>query len=67
MRDEQEVKLKRAYWAGVYDALNTPEKSRSEKLEREKLTAQVWLSVLDWRLGENEESARLDKPADIQL
>ena len=57
MRDENEVKLKRAYWFGVFDALNTPEKARNDKLDKERLTAQVWLSALDWFLGQAEESS----------
>ncbi len=61
MRDESEIKLKRAYWYGVYDALNTPEKARSDKSDKEKLTAQVWLAALDWLLGQGEESAKLDR------
>jgi hypothetical protein len=66
MRDENEIKLKRAYWFGVYDALNTAEKGRSEKLDKEKLTAQVWIAALDWLLGQSEESAKLDRPEEIK-
>jgi hypothetical protein len=66
MRDENEIKMKRAYWFGVYDALNTPEKARSEKVDREKLTAQVWLASLDWLLGKNEEAAKLDRPEEVK-
>jgi hypothetical protein len=57
MRDENEIKLKRAYWQGVSDALNPAEKSKSEKSEKERLTAEVWLTALDWILGQAEESA----------
>ena len=57
MRDENEIKLKRAYWQGVYDALKNGEKSRSEKAERDRLTAEVWLNALDWILGQVDESA----------
>ncbi len=57
MRDENEIKLKRAYWYGVFDALNSPEKARTDKLDREKLTAQIWLDALDWFLGQGEDSA----------
>jgi hypothetical protein len=56
VRDENEIKLKRAYWQGVFDALNPGEKSRSEKSEKEKLSAEVWLTALDWILGQKEES-----------
>jgi hypothetical protein len=67
MRVENEIKLKRAYWFGAYDALNTPEKARSEKSDKEKLTAQVWLAALDWMLGQNEEMpSKLDRPEDIK-
>jgi hypothetical protein len=57
MRDENEIKLKRAYWSGVFDALKPSEKSRSEKSEKELLTAGVWLTALDWILGQEKESA----------
>jgi hypothetical protein len=57
MRDENEIKLKRAYWSGVFDALKPPEKSRSEKSEKEILTAEVWLTALGWILGQEKESA----------
>ncbi len=59
MRDENEIKLKRAYWQGVYDALNPAERTRSERTEKERLSAEVWLSALDWILKQNEESASL--------
>ena len=57
MIDESEIKLKRAYWQGVFDALNHGEKSRSERSEKDKLTAEVWLGALDWILGQKDESA----------
>ena len=56
MRNENEIKLKRAYWQGVFDALNPVGKSRPEKSEKEKLSAEVWLTALDWILGQTEES-----------
>jgi hypothetical protein len=55
--DENEIKLKRAYWQGVFDALSHGEKSRSEKVEKDRVTAEVWLVALDWILGQKEESA----------
>ena len=62
MRDENEIKLKRAYWYGVYDALNTPEKAKNDKLDREKLAAQVWLAALDWMLGQSDDTeAKLER------
>ena len=57
MIDENEIKMKRAYWQGVFDALSHGEKSRSEKSEKDRLTAEVWLTALDWILGQKEESA----------
>jgi hypothetical protein len=57
LRDENEIRLKKAYWQGVFDALNHGEKSRSEKVERDRVTAEVWLNALDWILGQAEESA----------
>ncbi len=63
MRTENEIKLKRAYWFGAFDALNTPENARSDKLNKEKLTAQVWLVALDWILGQDENVAdKLERP-----
>ncbi len=63
MREENEIKLKRAYWQGVFDALKSPEKSRSDRLDKDKLTAEVWLSALDWILGQAQESVSLlEKP-----
>jgi hypothetical protein len=55
MRNEHEVNLKRAYWMGAFDTLNTPENAKSDKLMREKITAQTWLTALDWMLGQAEE------------
>jgi hypothetical protein len=55
--DENEIKLKRAYWQGVFDALSHGEKSRSEKVEKDRVTAEVWLVALYWILGQKEESA----------
>jgi hypothetical protein len=57
MRNENEVNLKRAYWMGAYDTLNTPENAKSDKLLKEKITAQVWLAALDWMLGQSDEIA----------
>ena len=37
--------------------LKNGEKSRSEKAERDRLTAEVWLNALDWILGQVDESA----------
>ena len=62
MRDENEIRLKRAYWYGVFDALNVPEKARTDKLDKEKLTAQVWLAAMDWLLGQGESpESRLER------
>lgn len=64
MRDENEIRLKKAYWQGVFDALNNVDRSRSEKSERDRLAAEVWLAALDWILGQSEDStstlARMD-------
>ncbi len=57
MRDESEIKLKRAYWQGVYDALTRGERTRSEKSERDRVSAEVWLGALDWILGQAEDAA----------
>jgi hypothetical protein len=60
MRSENEVKLKLSYWHGAKDTLNTPENARSDKLIKEKITAQTWLAVLDWMLGQSHETS--EKP-----
>ena len=57
MRDETEINLKRAYWQGVFDALKSPDKSRSDRLDKDKITSEVWLSAMDWILAQKEESA----------
>jgi hypothetical protein len=57
VRDENAIKLKRAYWSGVYYALNPAERLRSEKSQKEWLTAEVWLTALDWILGQATDSA----------
>ncbi len=65
MIDENEIKLKRAYWQGVFDALSHGERSRSEKSEKDRLTAEVWLTALDWILGQKDQSAStLESPQD---
>jgi hypothetical protein len=55
--EENEIKMKRAYWQGVFDALSHGERSRSEKSEKDRLTAEVWLTALDWILGQKDQSA----------
>ncbi len=57
MRDEIEIKLKRAYWNGAFDTLNIPENARSDKFNKEKTIAQTWLTALDWMLGQSDETA----------
>jgi hypothetical protein len=65
MRNENEVKLKKAYWNGAFDTLNTPENAKSEKLNKERISAQTWLAALDWMLGQSDEAAsKLDRPED---
>jgi hypothetical protein len=63
LRDENEIRLKKAYWQGVYDALKNSDRSKSERIERDKLTAEIWLNALDWILGQVDDSAgTLGKP-----
>jgi hypothetical protein len=67
MRDENEVKLKLSYWHGAYDTLNIPENARSDKLNKEKIAAQTWLTALDWMLGSNEETSnKLERPEETK-
>jgi hypothetical protein len=58
MRNENEVNLKRAYWMGSFDTLNTPENAKSDKLNKEKTVAQTWLTALDWMLGQGEDLSK---------
>ncbi len=64
MRDEYEIKLKRAYWQGVYDAVGGEGKSKSGKLEHERLTAEIWLSSLNWILTQPDEAE--DTPKEVE-
>lgn len=57
IKDENEIKLKRAYWEGVYYALDPETRSRSEKSETMWLTSEVWLNALDWVLGRTTDSS----------
>ncbi len=52
MRDESEIRLKRAYWAGVFYGLDPDEKHKPGRQQRHWLTAEVWLTALDWALGQ---------------
>jgi hypothetical protein len=51
VKSEDEIKLKRAYWQGVYYSLDPEKRAQSEKSGQEWLTASIWLTVLDWSLG----------------
>jgi hypothetical protein len=57
VKNENEIKLKRAYWQGVYYSLNPEKRARSEKSEKEWLIASAWLAALDWSLGLAQDSA----------
>ncbi len=63
MKDENQVRIKRSYWEGVLDTLSTHGNTRSDKYIKEKIAAETWLVVLDWILGQAEESSsEVDKP-----
>jgi hypothetical protein len=64
MRGEDEIKSKRAYWSGVYYALDPAERHKSEKSQTVWLTAEVWLTALDWILGQTTDSATTIEPGD---
>jgi hypothetical protein len=66
MRNEDEVKLKQAYWNGTFDTLNTPENAKSGKFNDERITALTWLAALDWMLGQGGAGAKLDGPEEIK-
>ncbi len=59
MRDETEIKLKRAYWSGVYHALDPANKQGSREAQKVWLTAEVWLTAIDWVLGRATASATI--------
>lgn len=67
MKDENEVKLKRAYWEGVYYALDPQERSKSDRSETLWVTAEVWLGALDWVLGRATDSAATLKQISDEL
>jgi len=52
MRDESEIKSKRDYWLGVYYALNPADRHSQDKSGKEWLVSEIWLSALDWSLGQ---------------
>jgi len=56
MKDENEIKSKRAYWSGVYYALDPAKRLESRKSQTVWLTAEVWLTALDWVLGQATDS-----------
>ena len=51
MKDEEELRVKRAYWAGVYYTLDPEQRLASDKSQKAWLTAEAWLAALDWALG----------------
>jgi hypothetical protein len=57
VKSENEIKLKRAYWQGIYYSLNPENRVQSEESEKEWLTAYIWLTALDWSLGLAQDSA----------
>jgi hypothetical protein len=59
MRDESELNLKRAYWSGVYHALDPQDRQTSREAQRTWLTAEVWLTAIDWVLGKATASATI--------
>jgi hypothetical protein len=56
MKDENEIKLKQAYWSGVYYSLDPAQRHRSQKLQKMWLTSEIWLNVLNWVLGQATDS-----------
>jgi hypothetical protein len=64
MKNESELKMKRAYWSGVYYALDPAERIGSEKSGRLWLTAEIWLNVIDWALGQVTDTAAKLGPKD---
>jgi hypothetical protein len=61
VKSENEIRLKQAYWSGVYYTLDPSDKHYSQKVW---LTAEVWLNVLNWAVGRAADSATTIKPVD---
>lgn len=57
MKDEKDLQLKRAYWSGVYYALDPSDKRATREKQELWRTAEIWLAALDWVLGRATESA----------
>ncbi len=57
MKSEAELELKRAYWSGVYFALDPERRQVSEKTAKMWVTAEVWITAIDWVLGKVTNSA----------
>lgn len=66
MKDAAEINLKRAYWSGVYYALDPAERHGPEESKRVWLTAETWLTALDWALGRASNSATTLRPLDVK-
>jgi hypothetical protein len=64
MRDENEINLKRAYWSGAYYALDPLERQASREAQKAWLTAEVWITAIDWVLGHTTASATTLEPVD---
>jgi hypothetical protein len=56
MKSEIEINMKRSYWLGALDMLNIPDIAKSEKYNKERVTAQTWLDSLDWMLTKSGEA-----------
>ncbi len=56
MKDEKQLQLKRAYWSGVYYALDPADKRSPTGTQKLWLTAEIWLTAIDWVLGHATES-----------
>jgi hypothetical protein len=57
MKNENEIALKRAYWSGVYFALDPEDRKKSGESARAWLSAEVWLTALDWVVGDATEAS----------
>ena len=63
VKTEIEINMKRSYWLGALDMLNIPDIAKSEKYNKERVTAQTWLDSLDWMLTKSgEANSEVEKP-----
>jgi hypothetical protein len=59
LKSESELEIKKAYWSGVFYALDPERRGVSEKTARLWTTAHIWITAIDWTLGRATNSATM--------